>query len=374
MKSVVSLLAVAALFAVGCGSSNSSDDSGAKTAAPSADAGGLREAQANVDALLKTPTSVGLTAPISKAIPSGKTLDYITCGLAPCNDMGAALTDAGAALGWRVKVLQAGATPQTIQNAFAQAVRDKPDGVAYLGLPAAAFAGQLKQLEAAGVPVIAGDTVDPVGNGIKLVLLNGKQNEAEGVGIASKIIVDSGGDAHIGLVNLPAYPILGPVVSSFKATTARLCPSCSVKVLDLPQTAIGKDAPERIVNFVRANRDIRYIWVLTDDLTLGLSSAFAQAGLTGVKVYGLGPGKQNVQALLSGQETATWPNPNVELGWTAADAFARTFAGESIAPDEQWRIPRAIWTKDTIPSETGPGGLPVVVPGYEQQFRQLWGK
>ena len=63
------------------GSSTSTAD------AASASAAGLKLAQAVVNHYDSFPTKIAVTTPHKKAIPTGKSIVYITCGVATCNDI-----------------------------------------------------------------------------------------------------------------------------------------------------------------------------------------------------------------------------------------------------------------------------------------------
>src|SRR6185437_4617283 len=83
--------------------------------------------------LLKTyesrPQHIQVTKPIGKSIPTGKTLDWIVCGSPLCTVLTPPLAAAAKVLGWKVVAIPGGLTPETILDAWNQAVANHPDAV-----------------------------------------------------------------------------------------------------------------------------------------------------------------------------------------------------------------------------------------------------
>src|ERR1700742_2930354 len=85
------------------------------------------------------PQHIQVTKDVGKAIPTGKTLDWVVCGSPLCTVLTPALSSAAAALGWKVVAIPGGLTPETILDAWNQAVANHPDAVMGSGFPAAVF-------------------------------------------------------------------------------------------------------------------------------------------------------------------------------------------------------------------------------------------
>lgn len=365
-------LTVAAGSVAACGSSDGDTTATTGTGATADDAG-LRAAQAVVSAHEKSPAKIGPQVPIKGDIPAGKTIAYVNCGLQICMDIGDAMTEAAGLLGWEVDVINADPTPEGAQAAFTEAVRQAPDAVAGLGFSRAGIQRQLDELEARGTPVAIGTGIDPSDPAKKFLQVLppsdlGKQTRA----LADKMIVDAGGQGTLGIAFLTGFPGVKLYSDAWRDEIAKNCPRCEVESIDIAPSSIGKDAAAKIANWLRANPDVKHLFLSYDDFGIGLSSALKNAGIDAPKTYGQAPTEQGMAALESGERTAAAPGGGVlEVAWVMVDAFARMFAGESIEPDLEWGD-FALWSEEY-------GNLPTSspfyqVPDYKEQFAALWGK
>jgi ribose transport system substrate-binding protein len=380
---IVLCLAGMALAVTACGSSSSSttSSSAASPATPSSSgssssssgSAGLKEAQAIVAKYSQTPTALTISAPITKPIPTGKTVDFIDCGIPTCTAVGNGFTQAAEKLGWTVKVIPGSTEPAAAQVAFETAIQNHPDAVAYTGVARAEINQQLTQLGKLKIPVSVCCTTDPKGNGITNVYLSAPASVQGGNVSAAYIVANSGGKANTLYVDLPDFPIYVPWRKSFAASYKKFCPTCQLATLPLPITSIGKNAPELIANYLDAHRSINYVYVVNDDAGLGLPAAMRAAGVTGVKYVGANATSANFSAVTSGQELAIIPASTAEFGWYQADILARYFAGVPQVNESQTDV--QIWTAKDIPKDAASsGGAVVVDPGYQTQFLKLWGK
>src|SRR5882724_6768569 len=86
---LVALGAASALLAAACGSSsgggsgNSGNSGGASTTSANVTA-----AQQVVSQAMKRPTSITVTTPVGKPVPTGKKIVFISCGAAQCQLQG----------------------------------------------------------------------------------------------------------------------------------------------------------------------------------------------------------------------------------------------------------------------------------------------
>src|ERR1044071_5877087 len=78
---VVVAVVVAAVAGGGGGSNGGSTAQGG-------DAAGLAKAKAGAHAATTRPTSIGLTTPIGKPVPTGKKIAFISCGVEACEVQG----------------------------------------------------------------------------------------------------------------------------------------------------------------------------------------------------------------------------------------------------------------------------------------------
>lgn len=361
---------VAATVLAACGSSDSSDSTNDSSASTSAAAPGLVESQAILDKYSK-PSSFGELPKITKAIPTGKRIDFVSCGPAACLDQPKAFREAAKVLGWETKIINGGTNPQANQNAMKQAVRDAPAAVLWNGLDSSVFKAQLDELEAKGIPVIALQTLDKQ-NPPKFVGLPGismYDDQAEATAASAVIAAEGKGEIALISVPFPIYQLYNPKI---KDNIKKLCPECKVKDFDMPVTSIGTDAASRIVNFLRANPDIKTLIHDAPGTASGLDAALQGANITDTKNIVINASIESIPDIANGKTLAGIPLASNEISWLAADALARIFTDESPQVSIDAGAPVLVWTKDNVPD--GANGLPPNLPDYQAFFKETWGK
>jgi ABC-type sugar transport system substrate-binding protein len=367
----LSLVSAVALLA-GCGSDDSSSDTPAATSKSTADRpAGLQAAEALAAKASKPPTKITPTEPHAKPIPSGKKIMMLRCPAQICIETAQALQQGAKVLGWTVKEIEVAPTPQGIQAAFDQAVREKPDGVAQTGYDKVTFNRQLKALEAAGIPVLSTTATDPPGDGIVFQFIGPEVQAEYSRALAAKVVTDAGGKGTIGSVELTGYPTIKGYTAAFNDAVKEFCPDCKIESLTVAPAAIGKSSATEIANWLRAKGDIGHVFLSLDQLASGLKAAVSATGGTMPKLYGKGPAKEGYAALESGERAAAVPGLVPEVSWYMLDAFARLFNKESIDPDKEWLAP-VVWSKEAnnLPTDE----LAPQVPDYQEQFKALWNK
>lgn len=368
-RALTAILPVTALLALAaCGS-------GATPAADSTQAGapgspGLTAARAALAKYSERPATISVTEPVGKAIPQGKKIDFILCGVQSCKDLAGFFTEAAEELGWQVKQIATQGTPESVQAAYEQAVRDKPDAVVASGFPRAVYAKQLAQLKAAGIPVIQSNADDVTGDGVSLLKNGPKDVGVQGEMLASWVVSNSGAKADTVYFDLPAYTILKPVKDSFAAKYKEWCDGCALDNVDVPITAVGKDMPDRVVSYLRSHPKVTHVVFSLGLLNVGVPAALKTAGITGKRIVVNVGDAQNYQYIEGGLTDGAMALNSHETAWLQADALARHFTGGTMAVDQKAALPNMLVTKDNLPSADG--DFPIV-EDYEKQFKALWG-
>ena len=368
-RALTAILPVTALLALAaCGS-------GATPAADSTQAGapgspGLTAARAALAKYSERPATISVTEPVGKAIPQGKKIDFILCGVQSCKDLAGFFTEAAEELGWQVKQIATQGTPESVQAAYEQAVRDKPDAVVASGFPRAVYAKQLAQLKAAGIPVIQSNADDVTGDGVSLLKNGPKDVGVQGEMLASWVVSNSGAKADTVYFDLPAYTILKPVKDSFAVKYKEWCDGCALDNVDVPITAVGKDMPDRVVSYLRSHPKVTHVVFSLGLLNVGVPAALKTAGITGKRIVVNVGDAQNYQYIEGGLTDGAMALNSHETAWLQADALARHFTGGTMAVDQKAALPNMLVTKDNLPSADG--DFPIV-EDYEKQFKALWG-
>jgi ABC-type sugar transport system substrate-binding protein len=135
-------------------------------------------------------------------------------------------------------------------------------------------------------------------------------------------------------------------------------------------TSLGKDAPDRIISYLRSHPKVNYIALsVSDALGTGLPAALKAAGLGDkVKIVGQGGGTQNFADMKAGSIDALVPADLFSYDYLMLDALARHWAGVPVndAGPPYWLV-----TKSTVPSDTSKP-FPVI-EDYQAQWDKLWG-
>jgi hypothetical protein len=373
---LAALVAVAlAVFAAACGDDEDESAAAAGDSAAASTDPGLAAAKKNVEAHTQPPAKIGPSAPIGKPIPKGKKLVFINCGAPACTLMGQSFKEAGTALGWEVQEIQSAPTPQAVQAAFSEALRRDPDGVVSTGFAKELYQRQLAELNRKKIPVFSGTGTDESSfdpsQGITLEPEPPAKVAEATTLIADKTIVDAGGKGEIGTVLLTGFPIVKLYTEAYEAEIKKNCADCTLKRLTVEPTSIGKDAGQKIADFLRANPDMKHLFLSYDALGLGLETAVRNVGGEMPKTYSWAPDEPGVKALQAGERTGSVPLGYNEIAWQWADGFARIFTGGDVEESQKW-AGYILWSKDydNVPQQAK---NPPYIPDYQEQFKALWG-
>jgi ribose transport system substrate-binding protein len=369
-------LALAAILTACSSSPNaapSATSSGTASASQAAAASsGVAQARQLVAAAEKDPTSVGVTEPVGKPIPKGKTIAFMECGVPTCTSYASILKPAVQALGWKFEVIPAGISPEQVASAWATVARMLPSAVIGIGYPRTIFQTSLGVLQAHHIPVVECCDSDTAGNGILYVAGNPAQVAPEGTLMADWIIADTNGQAHALFVDDKDYPVVGAALTAFQAEMARLCPACTTAVYEAQTADIGTSLPSQLVGYLRAHPDINYLANGVDSMATGLPAALASAGLTGkVKFIGQTGDPLNKNYTAEGIQAADVPFAAYESLYRLVDILARYFAG-STADTQPTPLPIHIYTKQNLQGTNLNAILPLV-PNLVSQYHMLWG-
>lgn len=323
-----------------------------------------------VKSLEQRPTHLPTSKPITGSIPSGKTIDWLQCSTPACTILTKPLEQAAAVLGWKVHVVNAGITPETVKNAWDVAVKDHPDAVMATGFPKTIFASELAQLKADNIPVIDGFVATKRGDGITAVVQGNNTNHRIGTALADWVLAKKGTSADTLLVTSSTFPTLNRVASGFNKEYKRLCSSCALGTLNEPATSFGTTLPSDVVGYLKTHPTVNYVVADEGSIPLGLPQALSSAGLSGkVTVVTQYPSQTTVQYLSQGSLTAIVMPQEIDAMWQMTDALARYYAKQSVVPAE---APSPLWlvTKKSSAQLQYPYYL---VPHYQAKYKQLWG-
>jgi ABC-type sugar transport system substrate-binding protein len=366
-RSFAVLGAVGALLvtAAGCGGGNGG------SAATGASSSSVAEATKIVQSASTRPSQISVTQPVGKTIPTGKKITFISCGVEACALQGPILAEGAKMLGWTVKQVGTDGSPEKVQNAFEAALRDGSDAIIINAANKDALSKQLAEAKAKGVAFVTCCSLAEQGKDVAYNTATAQQNTQIGKILAAKIVSDSKGKANSLYVNISAYQILGAVGTTFQSESKRLCPTCSVASIDIPLTSLGKDAPDRIVSYLRSHSNVNYVALsVADALGPGLTAALQAAGLSNrVKIVGQGGNQLIYQDLKAGKIAGLTPTDLYAYDYLMLDGLARKFAG---VPVLHTAPPYWLMTSQNMPQIKSP--IFPVIQDYKAQWAKVWGK
>ena len=359
------LIVGAALAAAGCGSDS---DGGSAASGGAAD---VSAAEQLAQQASTRPTTLQLAEPVGKEIPTGKKIAFISCGVEACEIQGDIIKEGAELLGWTAETIGTDGSPEQLQNAFQTALRQGADGIILNAVTRSVIAKQLEEAEKQGVPFVTLSSVEKTGDGILANIADTRNSGRIGELLAAKIVSESGGDANTLYVNISAFQILKALGDQFESSYKQYCPDCEYGSIDIPITSLGKDAPDRIVSYLRSHPQVNHVVLsVSNALGAGLPAALKAAGLSDkVKLIGQSADTQTWQDLQAGNIEAVVPYDYYTVDYLMLDALARHFAG---VPVEDQSPPLWIVTADNMP-EGATEGLVPVVEDYQEQFKKAWG-
>jgi len=287
-----------ALGAAACSNSNSSSSSSASSG--STQSSGTTSSVANISAAsLATAKSVAAQIaqqpedlelgpnppPITKPIPKGKRIAFLTCASPGCVVIADTFEQAAQKLGWTVQLQTVEATPNAVQVAFDTAVRQAPDAVAVVAVPTEDAPSQLAQLKKMNIPVVVAQSPDVKSGPIIVVLYNHVSANRIGKDSADYLLANGCSAGTTLYVQVAGFQVLVYMISAFQTEYTTLAPAAKIQDLNIAATDEAT-APPQIVSAVRANPNIDCIYISSDPMGSGLPEALKAAGITKpVKIF-----------------------------------------------------------------------------------------
>jgi len=365
-------ISVAVMALAGCGASG--DGNGNGDGDGSSNTADVAAAKKIIDEAQTRPATITQTVPITKPIPTGKKLVFLSCGVETCEKTGELLRPGAEALGWSLDIVTTDGTPEQVSSAFSSAIRSGADAVIYPTANIPQLAAPLKEAKEKGVLLATVASVDvPDPNTPYFFAMGGPDYFAKiGRVLAAKVVADSGGSANALCVDLPQFAILTPMNDGFKATLKEECPDCKSDTIDIQASSLGKDAPDLIVSALRRSPDTKYV-VLSEASAMepGLPAALNAAGLKDVKILGQSGSEQVYTDVKSGVVLATVQPEGYSYSFGILDALARKWSGQEVIPIEANLL---LLTKDNIPDDIKGRIAWPAVADMQAQYLKLWGK
>lgn len=341
---------------------------------------GAQAAEQLADHLVQ-PDKITISEPLSAVPKAGIKVTFINASVGPGPSFGVGAKAASEALGWEYNELAVDLrNPATVNSAFVQAIDGGAQVILTAALDQALMQDALTMAKDKGIVVIDAATSNVTGNGITAIVGPTSQGASLWAGLpALQMIVDSGGAAGKADIAMAFEPQLEtvhrPNLDAVQAEVAKYCPdTCTTAEIAVPigDVQAGKGAAA-IISFLQQNPDIDYVYVAGPELSLGLSGALEEAGLTNIKFLGSAPDEASIGETAAGRGEGWGAVPFVEWGWQLVDAAARSLGGDDVTVAEKAGVPIWLINPDNAADATFENGYPSAPVGYEDQFKALWG-
>lgn len=285
------------------------------------------------------------------AAPKGKKIVLITCGSLGigCVFGAKGAQEAAAALGWTSKIVDGKFDPSTWNTAVQQAVAGGADGIIMLAVNPALIQGGLDRARAAKIPVV--DVFQPRFAGAPAI--DGdvtSDHAAAGVTVADWIASDSGGKAHVLVLDVSEFPEVMKRNDALATELARVCPNCKVERQRFGAALAAQRLAPLVTAQLREHPDISYVTGPYDATGTFITQGVRQAQATGkVKYVNFEGNPIGFELMKGGEQAAEMAVASPFAGWLAVDVLARKLAGQPV-PDDVAIPQRLFVAGSTLPA------------------------
>jgi ribose transport system substrate-binding protein len=356
-----------------CGGSSSTSTSTSSSSKSASDgtftASSLAKAKAAVAPYLKA-SPIPVNQPLTKQPPPGSKVVFVSCKSPECQQFVPGLKAAAAAAGVQFEQVLAGTSAQDVNSAFESAAQMKPLAIIDPALDPSLWRQAAKHLKAQGTPVVGHAVVEPPGNNFAATVMGPEALQNWGRVQADYVYTRTGDKSKAVYLNTPEFAIFGPMATAFKGELSSLCPACDPQVLNIPAASLGTTASAKIVSYLQAHPDVKWVVTSAPSQVFGLPPALKAAGLK-ANIMSDGGLPQNYQYIKAGQQDA---DISVDYGqdtWLMMDRALRAGLGEKISPDHQGLMAsQQILTPKDMTFDLSKGWT--AHPDYQTYFKNLW--
>lgn len=309
---------------------------------------------------------------------SGRTIAVVAEDLRNGGVLGVAqgIREAARAIGWRVRILDAGGSPDGRRDAVAEALASRPDGIAICGSDARELAPLLRAAGSRLPPVVgwhAGAQAGPVpGTPVAMNVTTDPIAVARTAALAA--VAQSDGRAGVVVFTDSRFGI-ATAKSQAMAEVIRACRGCSLlEVRDLAISDSGTRMPA-VTRELLARHGARWTHMLAiNDIYFDHAvPVFIAAGIGSARLSMVSAGDGSAPAFMrihaGSYQTGTVAEPLNLQGWQMIDELNRLMSGQ---PVSGYSAPVHLVTRDNANGK--PGGRLVHDPdnGYREHYLRIW--
>jgi ribose transport system substrate-binding protein len=304
----------------------------------------------------------------------GKTYWMITLSSAvpTVAEFAAGFKTAAAALGAKVVVFDGKGSPTVWSQGVEAAIAAHASGIVLSALTASAIAPALAQAGAAHIPVINAESGAPYPPFLPGVTASVSQDGTTlGSWLADAALDSTHCNLHAIYPFTPDVQINNEIFTSMQSETKKLCPACTIKIMDINSPDIPTQLTPDLENEIRTNPGTNMIIDSNGFLDPFTEAAIKALGQNIPIANSSSIGDEAGEGDASVVTSVVYP-PSLVHGWFYMDAFLRLAEGKTNVSEV---FPQGLITSANH-SPTDPtdydGNSPFT--GYQAKFKQLWGK
>jgi ribose transport system substrate-binding protein len=310
--------------------------------------------------------------------PAGKHVLIMPCGSSGqgCVNEANVEKQVAESLGWKVDMADGKLDPTTWNQVIKQAAESGVDGIIAVSADPNLYGDAMAVVKAKNIPFVL--TQQPPGDhdvaGIGAYVATDPVPGGEDV--AKWIIADSGGKAHVIVLNFPGFSAVETRAKTISDYINKNCKGCSARLVDVAVQTMGTTLTPLVTSQLQQHPDTNYIWGSDDCCVSFMQQGIQVAGKSNsVKLLSMTGYPQQMSQLKTGEMSAELASATPYSAWLAVDNLGRLMGGEKLEKT-YWRVPQRIWTSYTIdkaPKSVFDVGWDTDTD-YQSEFKKLWGQ
>ena len=312
---------------------------------------------------------------------AGKTVIYVAADMrnGGIQENSEGVQQAGAKIGWRIRVLDGQGSVSGIQSALSQAIALRPDAIIIGGFDIVQNAAIIKQAEAQGIKVAAWHGAPKPGPMPQYGIVSNVGSSSAKVAevAADYAIAGTGGHAGVVIFTDSSYAI-ALAKAKMMQDQVKKCAGC--KVLAFEDTPLA-DTSTRMSQLTTsllerfgakwtaslAINDLYYDFIGPPLISAGNNPAGPPINISA------GDGSKSAYERIRAKQyqAATVPEPLLLQGWEVVDDLNRAFAGQ---PASGYVAPVHLVTAKNVDLDGGRQDIYDPANGYRDAYARIWGK
>jgi ribose transport system substrate-binding protein len=326
-------------------------------------------AKAVVDSNSGRPSPFPVTEPLLKS-PKGKKIAVLDCGSPICGLFADIAEGPAKALGMIPTRIKSGTTADGVATAFDTVLDGHFDGVFVPALAPSLWDRYLDKLNAGHIPVVASGIIGLDPAKVPVALAAEPSVKRSAIIMADWAVARDGAKLNAVFYNTPELSFIGLMASEFVAEVKARCPTCEVRVVDIPVATFGNRGPSIIVDDLQAHPKTTSALFAVGEQAIGLAPALKTADIN-IPVFLGAPDPSTLAELQDGVYEAALGSDLALITWTAIDSLARLTTGQPAAEGARKdALVLQVLGRNDVKGDVSRGWLGY--PDFVQRFQTLW--